>query len=332
MTSAMTAENAAIEAIRCYTHADNPSGYFAFNMGNSFFQLPDEAGVIIYRTVGRYLVQFGGPFAPPAACARLLAGFVDFAADQRRRIVAVQLQSGDVSPYLRLGFSVNQMGASYAVELASFTLQGTRFMRLRNKISRALRSGLEIHEAAYADWVSAIAEVDKLWLNSKGETVKPLEFLVGQLGGPYQSLRRLFVAERDGELIGYISYAPVFGSRHGWMHDLSRRIPEAPPGVMEAVNKAAIDTFMAEGVPWLHFGFTPFTSLHAPAFPGSSPGFHWLMKYLWERGADIYPAQTQYDYKEKWAPNAVLPEYVAFQGGQASLPALVHVFRACNAV
>jgi lysylphosphatidylglycerol synthetase-like protein (DUF2156 family) len=254
-----------------------------------------------------------------------------FAAEQRREIVAVQLQSEDAAPYLELGFTVNQMGASYAVDLDTFAMSGTRFMRLRNKISRALRTGIEIREAPYEEWADQIRDLDAAWLTTKGEDVKPLEFLVGQVGGRYQCLRRLFVAVRGDELIGYISYAPVYGSRPGWMHDLSRRQPGAPPGVMEATNKAAIDTFRGEQVLWLHFGFTPFTSLHGPRFPGYSRAFHWFMTYLWEHGEHIYPARTQLAYKEKWAPTVILPEYIAFPH-RASLPALIHVFRACNAL
>jgi lysylphosphatidylglycerol synthetase-like protein (DUF2156 family) len=55
------------------------------------------------------------------------------------------------------------------------------------------------------------------------------------------------------------------------------------------------------------------------------------MDELWTHGEHIYPAQTQYAYKEKWKQDVILPEYIAFQHG-ASIPALVHVFRACNAV
>jgi lysylphosphatidylglycerol synthetase-like protein (DUF2156 family) len=320
-----------VEAIQQYSHADNPSAYFAFNTGNSYFQLADEPGLIVYRPVGRYLVQFGGPFAPPDNRTRLLREFARHAAEQRCEIVAVQLQGADADPYLELGFTVNQMGASYAVDLGTFSLAGTRFMRLRNKISRALRTGLEIREVSYEDWSNEIRELDAAWLATKGPDVKPLEFLVGQTGGRYQRLRRLFVAVRDGRLIGYVSYSPVYGSRPGWMHDLSRRQPDAPPGVMEAINKAAIDAFRDKRVSWLHFGFTPFTSLNGPRFPGHSRAFHWFMTYLWERGEHIYPARTQLAYKEKWSPSVVLYEYIAFQH-QASLPALVHVFRACNAI
>jgi lysylphosphatidylglycerol synthetase-like protein (DUF2156 family) len=331
MTDTVVESDIALEAIARYSHADNPSAYFAFSEGNSYFRLPDEPGIIVYRPTGRYLVQFGGAFAPVESTPRLLRGFMDLAAEQGREIVAVQVQSADAGAYLDAGFVVNQMGSSYAVELATFTLAGTRFMQLRNKISRALRTGLVIREAPYEQWADQIATLDAAWLRGKGEGVKALEFLVGQTGGRHQHLRRLFVAERDGDLIGYVSYSPVFGSRPGWMHDLSRRQPDSPPGVMEAVNKAAIEQFRAESVPWLHFGFTPFTTLDAPRLPGYSRAFHWFMEFLWEHGEQIYPAQTQLAYKQKWAPNLVTPEYIAFSR-RASLPALVHIFRACNAI
>ncbi|WP_347178676.1 phosphatidylglycerol lysyltransferase domain-containing protein [Streptomyces iconiensis] len=131
--------------------------------------------------------------------------------------------------------------------------------------------------------------------------------------------------------MGYISYSPVYGTRSGWMHDLSRRVPEGFPGVMEAVNATAISVFQDEGVGWLHFGFTPFTGLSEEyELPGHSPAFRWFMRYLWEHGEAVYPARTQLSYKEKWAPQVVLPEYAGFQG-PADLGAFAHIFRAANA-
>jgi lysylphosphatidylglycerol synthetase-like protein (DUF2156 family) len=332
MTETLVTSDTVLESIQRYPQADNPSSFLAVNDGNSYFRLPDVPGVIVYRTTGRYLVQFGGPFAPAGARARLLAAFIEFAADQGREIVGVQLQGADTEEYRAQGFTINQMGASFAVDLSTFTLRGTAFMQLRNKISRSLRSGLVVSEVPIEPWYDAMKELDAAWLTTKGADARPLEFLVGQYGGRHQPLRRLFVGVNDGRLIGYISYSPVYGSRPGWMHDLSRRQPDSPPGVMEAINKAAIDVFVEEKVPWLHFGFTPFTELSDERqFPGYSRAFHWFMAHLWANGEQVYPAQTQLAYKEKWAPDVVLPEYIAFQHG-ASIPALVHIFRACNAV
>lgn len=321
-----------LRAIQEYTDSDNPSAFLAVNEGNEYFTLPDRPGVVVYRTTSRRLVQLGGPFAPEESYLDLLNAFRAHADERGLPIVAVQLQERDAKLYTQHGFTVNQIGASYAVDLEGFTLAGTRFMQLRNKISRALRNGLTVVEADYADYAEAMRTVDSVWLPSKGEHATQLEYLVGQYGGEMQKHRRLFVGTIDGELAGYISYSPVFGSRPGWMHDLSRRRPDNTPGIMEAINKAAIDTFRAEGVHWLHFGFTPFTTLRDEwEQPGYSRAFNWFMHVLWEHGAEVYPAQTQLAYKDKWAQSLILPEYVAFQG-PASLTGFTHIFRACAAL
>jgi lysylphosphatidylglycerol synthetase-like protein (DUF2156 family) len=320
------------DEIRKHTQADNVSSFLAVNEGNRTFTSPGVPGLIIYRRTSRFLVQFGGPFAPADACDRLLADFVAFAGSQGLRVVAVQVQRSEGALYARQGFTINQIGASYALELASFTLRGTRFMRLRNKIAKATGSGLVVKEARLDEWYDAMRVLDARWLKGKGEESKELEFLVGQYGGEAQEHRRLFVGLIEGELAGYISYSPVYGSRAGWMHDLSRRIPDGVPGVMEAINRTAIETFAGEGVAWLHFGFTPFTSLRPEwEHEGHSHAFSWFMNLLWEHGEAVYPAASQLSYKEKWAPTTVIPEYVAFHG-PASLSGFVHIFRAANAV
>lgn len=313
-------------------NADNPSAFLALNSGNSYYTEPGLDGVIAYRRSGGHLVQFGGPFAAPAATERLLASFRAHARSGRRRIVAVQLQRADAELYARAGFTVNQLGASYAVDLRSHTLRGSRFMQLRNKISKARRSGLTVFEVEQRDYADQMAALDDVWLRSKGKHAKPLEFLVGEYGGPMQPYRRLFVGLLDGALAGYISYSPVPGSRPGWLHDLSRRLPSGPPGIMETINHTAIDVFRAEGVGWLHFGFTPFTGL-APEhrMPTASGWFDWLLRQLRRRGAAVYPAGTQLAYKDKWAPEPPIPEYIAFSGG-ASLAGFLRVFKVSNAL
>jgi lysylphosphatidylglycerol synthetase-like protein (DUF2156 family) len=332
MPDTLISRDFVLRSIQEYTTAENPSAFLTVNDGNKYFTQPDLPGIIAYRTTSRHLVQLGGPFAPAESYRELLNRFREHADERGLPIVAVQLQERDAPVYADSGFTVNQIGASYAVELDGFTLGGTKFMQLRNKISRAHRNGLTVVEADYHDYAAAMQRVDQVWLPSKGEHVKQLEFLVGQYGGEMQSHRRLFVGLIEGELVGYISYSPVYGSRPGWMHDLSRRRPDNTPGIMEAINKAAIDTFSAEQVPWLHFGFTPFTTLRDDwELPGHSRAFNWFMHLLWEHGEAVYPARTQLAYKGKWAPSLVIPEYVAFQG-PVSLTGFAHIFRACGAI
>ena len=312
-------------------YGDNPSGFLAVNSGNSYFTVVGLAGAIIYRTSGRYLVQFAGPFAPAESYSLLLRHFIEFAQREGKKIVAIELLRKDAEVYAASGFTVNQVGASYSVDLRRFNLRGTAFMQLRNKISRAARNGLTVAEVDSTEWAEAINNVDHIWLGGKGENVKELEFLVGEHGGPMQKYRRIFAGSIDREMIGYISYSPAYGSRPGWMHDLSRRMPGESPGIMEAINVAAIEKFRSESAAWLHFGFTPFTSLSPEhELPGASKAYAYFMNWLWENGDFIYPAKSQLAYKNKWAPHEVQPEYIAFHGS-AHAAGFIHVFKASNA-
>lgn len=331
-TTAETVQgNPVLDAVRTHTASENPSSFLALNSGNSTFTVPGADGVVVYRRTGRYAVQFGGPFAAGPDYDTLLDGFRSYVRDEGLSLVGVQLQRADAERYAARGCTVNQVGASWAVSLADFTLRGTKFMQLRNKISRAHRNGLQIQEVDATEWQDAIATIDEAWLGSKGGAHQ-LEFLVGQIGGPVQAHRRLFLGTIDGAPVAYISYSPVYGSRAGWMHDLSRRIPEGSPGLMEAINAHAIEVFRAEGVAWLHFGFTPFTSLDdSLRLPTASGAAARIVRFLADHGESVYPAKSQLEYKMKWCPTAVLPEYFAFDGG-ISPRSLWSLVRATNIV
>ena len=308
-------------------YADNPSAFLVVNAGNRYFSDGAGDGVVCYRPHGRCWFQFGGPFAAEEERAPLQAAFMAAARAARRRVVGVQLQRADAALFAALGHTVNQVGASYALPLADFSLRGKRFVRLRNKISRARRAGLEVAEVDPAVVGHDIGSIDRRWLRDKGRHTKELSFLVGEIGGPWQHHRRLLLGSVGGEPVGYISYSPVYGSRPGWLHDLSRRTPDCPPGVMEAINAHAIQRFRDSGSPWLHFGFTPFTSLGAEhELPTASRAAARVVRLLADHGDRLYPARTQLEYKEKWAPTVVLPEYFAF-GGEISAPALWNLAR-----
>lgn len=328
MASTVTIDSL-LDTVRSTT--DNPSGFLSINVGNEFFSAPGVRGVVVYRSSGPYLIQFAAPFAPEEDRAALLTAFGEHARDTGKSVVAVQLQYADTGLYAAHGYTVNQVGSSYALELDGFTLRGTRFMQLRNKISRARRAGLTVREVDLSDCADQIADIDHAWLTGKGENVKALEFLVGECGGPVQAHRRLFLGLIGDRPIGYISYSPAYGSRPGWLHDLSRRVPDAPPGTMEMINATAIETFRAESVEWLHFGFTPFAGLQPEAeVAGASPAFTLFVNWFFENGSLVYPAKTQLAYKNKWAPQVVLPEYLAFQG-PPQVAGLLHIFKAANA-
>lgn len=293
---------------------DHPSGFLALSPRNRRFTLPGQPGFIAFRPQGGHLVAFGGVHAPPAARARLLDAFLAEAARQKRHAMFVQLDEASV-PLLRArGNVVNQLGTSFVLELAGYRFAGSDKMQLRNKISRARRAGVRVQELGVdrpsdASAFQALREITTVWLAKKH---KPeLDFMIGELGEPRDPYRRIFVAiDPAGREVGFITYVPVWGQMPGYLHDLTRKRPDAPTGTMEAINAAAIGKFMAEGVRYLHFGFTPFI-LSGDEYPGASCVMNWLARMLLRYGKAIYPAASQVAYKLKWGCRIQQREFIA---------------------
>jgi lysylphosphatidylglycerol synthetase-like protein (DUF2156 family) len=123
-------------------------------------------------------------------------------------------------------------------------------------------------------------------------------------------------------MIAYVSCSPVFGNRPGWLYDLSRRLPDVPPGVVETMISTAVETFRAEGAGWLHLGLTPFAGLHPDhELSEANRQVSRLVRLLGEHGRLVYPTAGQAAFKLKWHPDAVDPDYVAFD--QKSTPAVL---------
>ena len=215
-----------------------------------------------------------------------------------------------------------------------FTLRGTKFVKLRNKISRAHRSGLDgAPRCPRSPSPRPCRRSTQGWLASKGKHTKELRV-------PGGGVRRRAPA------------APAAVRRHdrrraGRLHLLLTRrtargragcttcpaaVPDGPPGVMEAINARGHRDVPRRGravaALRLHPVHRPVAELErCPARAGGSVAGR---SAAHARRVGV-PGATQLAYKKKWAPHAVLPEYVAFSG-RASLAGFLRVFKAANAL
>ncbi|MGW3287150.1 phosphatidylglycerol lysyltransferase domain-containing protein [Streptomyces sp. NPDC001002] len=305
----------AIDVLRAY--ADHPSAFLAVNAHTRHHHGRQMPGLVAHLPGRRHHIQFAGPLAPPSARGPLLD---EYLASLRGRglLTAVQVRAQDVDLYAERGFTVNQIGSTYGIDLSRFTLRGKALAKIRQNVSRARREEVTVTEAGPDDPVDqeALDRIDHEWLRAKGRHVRQLAFLVGERGGPGRPLRRTFLARHRGRIVAYITYSPAWGSRPGWLYDLTRRDPQAPVGTIELVNLTALTRFTDEGAGWLHLGLTPFAGLadeHEPSC--ASRSMTRALRLVDRHGSAVYPARTQEGFKLKWDPHVVEPEYVAFQDG-----------------
>jgi len=313
MKSTIALETAGLLPFEPSMVVDHPSGFLALSPRNQLFVMDTIAGFIAYREQGRHLIAFGGVHAEPPYQGELLDKFLAHAASRGRRVVFVQIRAPQAQMFLDRGFTVNQFGTSFGLSLHHFSLRGTPKMQLRNKVSRARKAGLLVVELGRElprdeNTFAQLRLVSAEWLRGKG---KELDFMIGEIGGPEELSRRIFIVQ-DGrsEAVGFITYVPAWGKTPGYLHDLTRRMPTAPAGAMELCNACAIERMISEGVEFLHFGLTPFIS-DGVEFPGANRMVAWAIRQLRKYGGFVYPAESQAQYKLKWGPDIVEPEYLA---------------------
>ncbi|MEO5694369.1 MAG: DUF2156 domain-containing protein [Usitatibacter sp.] len=312
---------------------DHPSGFLACTERNCRFTVPGARGFVSYREQGSHRVALGGVHCPEEEGGALLDAFLAATQAASRKALFVQLPAHQVALFESRGATVNRLGSTFALGLAGYTLRGTSKIALRNKMHRAERSGLRVAElgrdcAATLEIRDAIDAISKAWLRDKGG--KELAFMVGVATDGNDSLRRTFVAlDEAGSPAAFITYVPAWGRKAGYLHDLSRRRPEAAPGAMELINAFAIRRFQEENVGFLHFGFTPFV-MTGEEPPSASATMSKLSTLLYKHGRVVYPARSQADYKRKWGCDLVEAEYVA--GFPMSLGAVFALLRLTRAL
>ena len=293
---------------------DHPSGFLALSRNNRFFTVENINGFIAYRDHGHHRISLGGVHAEDAVRGRLLDDFLIETKQAKLKPLMVQLPQSQVELCQQRGMVTNQLGATFALPLADYSFAGTRKMKLRNKIQRARKAGHRVFELGVdKPWNTSIAQqlrgVSEQWLGNKKK--KELEFMIGEMDYGVDPRRRVFIVEDTSKkIVGFISYVPVWGRYPGYLHDLTRRLPDSPIGVMELCNASAMERMTKEKTPHLHFGFTPFiVADKEPA--GANALVASLVRLLRRHGRLVYPADSQASYKLKWGADILEYEYIA---------------------
>lgn len=161
----------------------------------------------------------------------------------------------------KFGFKMNHFGFETILDLKTYNLSGNKKQNVRTANNRASREGLKLQEAKNGeiDWNEA-RRISNEWISSKIANRYELHFLARPLEYQHEQDVRIFSANKDGKMKGYVVFDPIYskGRVTGYLADIYRLTDDSTPGLGDALVVEALKKFKSEGKEVLSLGLNPF--------------------------------------------------------------------------
>jgi phosphatidylglycerol lysyltransferase len=315
-------------------HGFNRTSFQVLEPGFSYWFCPE--GCVAYADTGGAWVAAGAPIASTAALASVARAFAAAAraAGRRACFFAVETRLLEAAPDL----AAIQIGEQPVWDPARWADVVASSRSLREQIRRARAKGVRVRTLEPAEVSApdgparrAIEALIARWLATRA--MAPMGFLVDVQPFGFPEERRYLVAERDGEMVAFLSAVPIY-ARGGWLIEDLVRGDGAPNGTGEMLVDRAMRLLADEGSHDVTLGLAPLAGgvnrwLGAARFVGRAlydfRGVHAFKAKLkpdrWEPTFLAYPKDGG---SPLWSVYDVL---VAFARGSLSLFGLETVLR-----
>jgi len=281
----------------------NTTCYQILNPGISHWFGPES--VVGYVCKAGVTIVAGAPICPADQLAGVQAEFEKalgpricyFGAEDRLHDLA---RSTD-------GYSTVSLGAQPVWRPAEFCRAVTADRSLRAQLNRATNKGVCIQEwsAANSEGNAALKACLTWWLQHRG--LPPMHFLVEPETLHHIFGRRIFVAQRGPQVIGFLTLAPI-PDRCGYLTEQFIRGPDAPNGTVELMVEYAARTIAKEGCDFFTMGIVPLSRKAS----GQMDTPRWLIGLsAWMRahGRRFYNFEGLEWFKQKFHPDRWEPVY-----------------------
>ncbi|HEY1554634.1 MAG TPA: DUF2156 domain-containing protein [Kofleriaceae bacterium] len=299
----------AFELVRRYGR--DTVSFQGLESGYRYFFDGDDA-VIAFVDTGGAWVAAGSPIAPAARVGEVAGRFHEAALAQRRRacfFAAEQPLADSGLPALLVGEQPVWRASGWDEVLRGHSSLRYQLRRARNKGVTVRR----VHAQDLAPGTSlgtALGELGKRWQET--HRMPPMRFLVQLEPLAFAGERWLYVAERDGALVGLASAVPVYARARIFIEDLVRS-PSAPNGTPELL----VDAMMRATAREVTLGLAPLAGGVA----------RWLRFARWA-GGPFYDFEGLRQFKAKLRPHEWEPVYLCAPHGASKLAALRDSLRA----
>ena len=208
--------------------------------GYSYFFHGDE-GCVAYVDTGKAWIAAGAPLADEAKMGAVAVAFVAAAHAANRRACFFGVEAHAVH---RLPLRWLLIGEQPMWDPGEWEATLRRSGSLREQLRRARAKGVSIRllgpeeaPTLRSATVAAMQSMKERWLSAR--ELAPMHFLARVEPIMLLPDQRLYVAVRDGALVGSLSVAPIC-RRDGWLLQNLLRLPDAPNGTAEALIDRAM--------------------------------------------------------------------------------------------
>ena len=265
----------------------------------SLFYTADRDALIAFGAVRNRLVALGDPAGAPAARARAILEFRQFADRYGCVPVFYGVGADQLHRYHDHGFALFKLGEQALVPLADFSLTGKKRGTLRTAVNRAQREGLEfaVIEPPFAQPIwEELAAISADWL--RGRTAEK-GFSLGRFERSYLESAPVAVIRQGERILAFASLMPDYRDHRELSVDLMRHRAAAPPGCMDLLFVRLLEYGRDLGYAWFNLGMAPLAGVGESRYARTSER---LVRLAFEYGNRFYNYKGLRSYKEKFQP------------------------------
>lgn len=279
----------------------NATSFQALEPGMRYWFSVDPEACVAYVDTGAAWVAAGAPITASEDLAEAARLFVTAAAERNRRVVFFATERRFAA---LPGLESAQVGEQATWDPSAWPEVLAQSRSLREQLRRARARGVRVRPAAAEELEpgsylrGAIQQLVAGWLSSR--SLPPMGFLVHLDLFSHVAERRIFVADVEGRLVGFLSMVPVF-ARGGWLLEDLLRSGAAPNGTSEALVDAAMRAAAEGGSRYATLGMTPLSGTVG----------RWL-RLARRLGSRFYSFRGLRAFRQKFRPARWEPIFISF--------------------
>jgi phosphatidylglycerol lysyltransferase len=298
-------------------NAADTRAYLALLGDKSLLISKSRKAFLMYGIKGKSWIAMGDPIGEKQETEELIWQFKNLAEGSDGWPVFYEVGPGNLSGYIDLGMTVHKIGEEGRVNLAEFSLAGSRHKGLRYIHNRLSKEGYAFEVLAPDEVVPVMPELKRIsdeWLKNKNAAEKG--FSLGFFNKEYLQNFPVAVVRFQDRILAFANLWPG-GDKNELSIDLMRYANDAPRGIMDFIFSEIMFWGKEEGYHWFSLGMVPLSGLetHKAASMWSNIG-----TFIYRHGEHFYNFKGLRSYKDKFDPHWQ-PRYIA-SPGVLRLPAI----------